>query len=159
MKRLVLSNSHGGNRFTLEEAGLRLREERGMLVVKTNYFLFPRPNGVNLPESEWRHGLHGGAIETAMMMHLRPDLVRTTETQNVRSLAEELEPIIHRVTPDGNAVSFSWLAGDLSHSGSTGNATLANATMGRQLVACYGAALAEVIREAKAFPLDRLSEG
>ena len=72
MRRLVLSNSHGGNRHALDTAGLRLRAEQGLLVVKANYFLFPHPDGGGLPDSEWRHGLHGGAVETAMMLHLQP---------------------------------------------------------------------------------------
>ena len=32
VRRLVLSNSHGGNRHALEAAGLRLRDELGMLI-------------------------------------------------------------------------------------------------------------------------------
>ena len=46
-----------------------------MLAVKASYFDFPRPADVDLPDLEWRHGLHAGAIETAMMLHLRPELV------------------------------------------------------------------------------------
>ena len=79
VRRLVLANSHGGNRATLETVGLRLRDEQGLLVVKATYTDFPRPDGVELPESEWRHGLHGGALETAMMLHLSPDDVRADE--------------------------------------------------------------------------------
>ena len=90
VRRLVLSNSHGGNRHALETAGLRLRDELGMLVVHASWFRFPRPEDVDLPEEEWRHGIHGGAVETAMMMHLRPDLVHTSETARGRSLGEEL---------------------------------------------------------------------
>ena len=72
VRRLVISNSHGGNRHVLDAAGLRLREEHGLLVVKVNYFELPLPEDVDLPDTEWRHGLHGGAVETAMMLHLRP---------------------------------------------------------------------------------------
>ena len=91
VRRLVLANSHGGNRATLDAAGLRLRDEQGLLVVKATYTDFPRPDGVELPESEWRHGLHGGALETAMMLHLSPDDVRAGEVQERRSLGADLE--------------------------------------------------------------------
>ena len=155
VRRLVLSNSHGGNRQALDIAGLRLREEHGLLVVKAHYFDFPPPEGVTLPDSEWRHGLHGGAVETAMMLHLQPDLVRTGDVSDARSLGEELEGTLGRVGPEG-AAAFSWLADDLHRSGMTGDARLADAEMGRRLVASYGGALAEVIRDAKAFPLERL---
>jgi len=155
VRRLVVANSHGGNRRVLDEAGLRLRHERGLLVVKVNYFEIPPPDDVDLPASEWRHGLHGGAVETAMMLHLRPDLVRTEEMQDARSLGQELEGLMQQLTPEG-PVSFSWLAGDLHRSGVAGNARLADVTKGRRLVAYYGEALAGAIQDARAFPLERL---
>lgn len=156
IRRLVLHNSHGGNRPALDRAGLRLREERDMLVVKASYPLFPRPDSVELPETEWRHGLHGGAVETAMMLHLRPDLVRAEELASARSLGRDLEERLERLGPDAPA-SFSWLAGDLHPSGAVGDPRLADADMGARLVEHYGRLLAEVIGDARRFPLDRLT--
>ena len=157
VRRLVLSNSHGGNRAVAELAALRLRDELGLLVVTVHSFLLPRPTGVDLPEAEWRHGLHGGAVETAMMLHLRPDLVRTAAIGADRSLGVELEGTLRRVAPGNDAASFAWLAGDLHPSGVAGNAALGDAALGRRLVDGYGAALADVIRDARQFPLDRLA--
>jgi creatinine amidohydrolase len=156
VRRLVLANSHGGNRHLLEDAGLRLREEHDLLVVKATWFRFPRPAGVDLPEAEWRHGFHGGAVETAMMLHLRPDLVRQQRARAARSLGEELEQRLKHVGPEGPA-SFSWLAGDLHPSGVVGDARLADARLGERLVEHYGALLAQVIEDARAFPLERLT--
>ncbi len=156
VKRLLLSNSHGGNRAVLDAAGLRLREERGLLVVKVNYFDLPRPEGLDLPDSEWRHGLHGGAVETAMMLHLRPDLVRTGEIRDAPALGAELEGTMRRLGPEG-VVSFSWLADDLNRSGVAGDARRADAAKGERLVAHYGEALADAIRDVRAFPLERLA--
>jgi creatinine amidohydrolase len=155
VKRLVLSNSHGGNRQALNSAGLRLRREHGLLVVKISYFEFPPPEGVGLPLSEWRHGLHGGAVETAMMLHLRPDLVRLEEIRDAPPFGEELEGTMRRLSPEG-AASFSWLAEDINRSGVAGDARKADAVKGELLVAHYGEVLADVIRDAKAFPLERL---
>lgn len=155
VRRLVVANSHGGNRDVLHSAALRLREEHRMLVVKATYFRFARPEGVELPEAEWRHGFHGGAVETAMMLHLHPDLVREDETPRAASLGQELEERLARLGPEGEA-SFAWLAGDLNAGGTVGDAGLATAAMGRRLVEGYAGALAEVIRDARAFPLERL---
>ena len=157
VRRLVLSNSHGGNRHALDAAGLRLRDEERLLVVHAHYFRFPRPEGVDLPDSEWRHGLHGGAVETAMMLHLRPDLVRTREVRDARSLGEDLDGVLRRLGPTEEAASFSWLAADLNRSGVVGDARRADATMGQCLVDHYGGALADVIRDARAFPVERLT--
>ena len=156
VRRLVLANSHGGNRHALEEAALRLREQHGMLVVKASWFRFPRPDDVALPEAEWRHGLHGGAVETAMMLHLRPDLVRAERAGEARSLGEDLERTLAHLGPEG-AASFAWLAGDLNPSGAVGDARLADAPMGARLVEHYGSVLARVVQDARAFPLDRLA--
>lgn len=156
VRRLVLSNSHGGNRDALHGPALRLREDHGLLVVKSTYFRFPRPQGVELPEEEWRHGFHGGAVETAMMLHLHPELVRADALPDAPSLGAELADGLRRLGPEGEA-SFAWLAGDLNPGGTVGNASLADAETGRRLVDGYGLALADVLRDARDFPLDRLS--
>jgi creatinine amidohydrolase len=156
VKRLVLCNSHGGNRYAVDEAGLRIREAHDMLVVKASWFRFPRPSQIELPESEWRYGLHGGAVETAMMMHLRPDLVQKDKVARWHSLAEELDKTLNRIAPEGEA-PFAWLAGDLNPAGAVGDARYADPAMGARMVDHYGSVLAEVILDARAFPLDRLT--
>lgn len=157
VRRLVLSNSHGGNRHAIDGAALTLRAEHDMLVVKASWFRFPRPGDVVLPEAEWRHGLHGGAVETAMMLHLRPELVRRDAVTRFASLGMELEQDLRRVGPEG-AAPFAWLAGDLNPLGVVGDATLATAEMGAKLVGHYAHVLADIIQDARDFPLDRLAE-
>lgn len=156
VRRLVLANSHGGNRHVADAAGLRLRRDHGMLVVKAHWFRFPRPDRVEFPETEWRHGLHGGAVETAMMLHLRPDLVRRDRIADAPSLGVELASSLRRLEPEGTA-SFSWMAHDLHPSGITGDPRQATAADGERLVAHFGGVLAEVIQDAREFPLDRLA--
>ena len=156
VRRLVLCNSHGGNRAAMDAAALTLRVEHELLVVKASWFRFARPTGVELPEAEWRHGLHGGAVETAMMLHLRPDLVRTDAVADFPSLGLELERTLRHVEPEGEA-PFAWLADDLNPQGVVGDARLATAALGERLVSHYARVLAEVILDARDFPLDRLS--
>ena len=157
VRRLVVSNSHGGNRPAIDIAALRLRRELGLLVVKAHWFRFPRPNEEGLPDSEWEHGLHGGAVETAMMLHLRPDLVRAGRIRRFDSLGERLGSELEFVRPEGVA-PFAWMARDLNSEGAVGDATLADAALGARLVDHYGAVLAQVIRDARAFPLERLAD-
>lgn len=156
VRRLVLANSHGGNRGALDQAALRLRAEHGLLVVKASWYRFPRPETVVLPEAEWRHGLHGGAVETAMMLHLRPELVQRERARPARSIGEDLEGSMSHLGPEGEA-SFAWLAGDLNESGVVGDASRADPRMGEALVEHYGSVLARVVLDARAFPLDRLA--
>ncbi len=156
IRRLVLANSHGGNRFAMEDAALALRADLGMLVVKASYFRFERPSEPSLPDREWRHGLHGGAVETAMMLHLRPERVRSDAIADFPSLGAELAESMERVGPEGQA-AFAWLAHDLHPSGAVGDARLATPELGRRLVEHYARALADVVLEAARFPLERLS--
>lgn len=154
IRRLVLMNSHGGNKAVLDSAAIRIRLEYDMLVVKANYFRFPGPGNVSLPDAEWTHGLHGGALETAMMLHLRPDLVRRKEIRRFESFGEELEHEMAWIRPEGVA-PFAWLAQDLNPDGVTGDATLATAELGHRLIEHYGAILADIVRDASVFPVER----
>ena len=156
VRRLVLCNSHGGNRQALDDAALRLRETHDMLVVKASWFRFPRPADAAVDETEWKHGLHAGLVETAMMLHLRPEAVRMELAPDARSLGQDLEGVMKRLGPEG-AASFGWLAGDLNASGAVGDARAATAALGRRLVEHYGSVLARVVQDARAFPLDRLA--
>lgn len=158
IRRLVIVNSHGGNRAVVDVAALRLRTALEMLVVKASTFRFPRPDDVELPEKEWTHGLHGGAVETAMMLHLAGDLVRQDAIRSFPSLGEEMEATLEHLRPEGPA-SFGWTADDLNPAGVAGDATLADAAMGERLVRHYAAYLANVLRDAHRFPLERLGDG
>ncbi|MDH3270994.1 MAG: creatininase family protein [Gemmatimonadota bacterium] len=155
VRRLVVSNSHGGNRASIDTAGLWLRRKLGMLVVKAHSFRFPPPADTPLPDSEWTHGLHGGAVETSMMLHLRPDLVRADRIASFASFGQELEKTLTHVRPEGPA-PFAWSAEDLGRAGVVGDATLADAGIGARLVSHYGRYLAEVIQDAHRFPIERL---
>ncbi|MCK2044645.1 creatininase family protein [Chromohalobacter salexigens] len=156
VRRLVLFNSHGGNKAVVDLAALKLRERHGLLVVKANYFRFAPPDDA-LPAEELRHGLHGGALETAMMMHLAPHKVRQAELDEAVSLGAHQERAGRTLLPEGDA-GFAWMAQDLHPSGVVGNATLATPILGKRLVAHFAGRLANVIEEARCFDLAQLRE-
>lgn len=155
IRRLVLFNAHGGNRAAVESAGLALRRDEGMLVVKADYHRFPRPDDVDLPESEWRWGIHGGAVETAMMLYLRPERARTDRAARFGTLEEELEEDLRRLSATGPS-AFAWMARDLNEAGVVGDPRSATAELGERLVAHYGDVLADLVQDALDFPLERL---
>ena len=154
IQRLVLFNSHGGNKAVIDLAALKLRAAHGMLVVKANYFRFAPPEQA-LPAEELRHGLHGGALETAMMLHLAPHKVRRDHLADAVSEGRLREQAGSTLGPEGDA-GYAWMAQDLHPSGVTGNATLADADTGQRLVEHFGARLARVIEEAGRFDLTTL---
>lgn len=156
IRRLVLFNSHGGNSAIVDLAALKLRASRRMLVVRANYLRFaPPPDAI--PAAELRHGIHGGALETALMLHLAPHKVRREAIGQFPSLGEDLE-LAGRVLRPGGQAGFGWMAQDLNPGGAIGDATLADAAMGERLVDHFAATLARVIEEAADFDLSALAE-
>ncbi|MBS0002082.1 MAG: creatininase family protein [Thioalkalivibrio sp.] len=157
-RRLLFCNSHGGNTQLMDLAGLRLRRDHGLLVVKCSYFRLGLPDDVDLPAGELRHGYHGGALETAMMLHLAPERVRMEHRGDRVSVGVRLDREMTMLGPEGPA-SFAWMTQDLHREGVVGNALLADAALGARLVRHYGAAIARVIQETGAFPLELLRPG
>ncbi|MGQ7247970.1 creatininase family protein [Halomonas sp. V046] len=152
VRRLMLINSHGGNQAILHLAALALRRRHGMLVVKAPYMRLALPDDA-LPREECRHGLHGGALETAMMLHLAPQRVNTQALAHPRSRGESMAEVGMRLGPEGEA-SFAWLAQDLHPAGVVGNARLASAAMGKRLVDHFGERLAEILEDSARLAID-----
>lgn len=158
LHRLVLINSHGGNQAVMDLAGLRLRRHHGMMVVKVDYTRMPPPGTLpagGLPTEELRHGLHGGALETAMMRHLAPHKVRLDQMDHPRSRGEAMAEQGLLLAPEGEA-AFAWLAEDLHPEGVVGNARLGTAELGGRLVAHYGKRIARILRETQAMDTGRI---
>ncbi|QEA39366.1 creatininase family protein [Pistricoccus aurantiacus] len=153
IRRLVLINSHGGNQSILAQAALALRRRHGMLVVKAFYMRMSPPED-SIPREECHHGLHGGAMETAMMLHLAPERVRREHIAHSSSIGEARAAEGQLIGPEGEA-AFAWLAQDLHPDGVAGNATLASTALGERLVTHFGERLARVIREASEMDISR----
>jgi creatinine amidohydrolase len=89
VRKLVLFNSHGGQPQIADIVARDLRVRRDMFVVTASTYSLGRPAGL-FPDSELRHGIHGGSVETSIMMHLCPDLVRRDELANFRPRSLDL---------------------------------------------------------------------
>lgn len=155
IRRLLVVNSHGGNSASLDIASMKLRSEFQLLVVKVDYFRLARPKQIDFPDCEWSYGLHGGALETSMMLTLEPDLVKMGDLKNNTSWMEELA-VKHRRLGKDRAVSLYWMASDLNESGAVGDATLASSEKGKVLVEYYSRCLSEVMMDVGEMDLTRL---
>lgn len=132
IRRLVILNAHGGNVPVLQLAARALRIELGMFCVVAGWMSMGVPEGL-LPASEAADGIHGGLVETAAMLHYRPDLVDMSYAKNFvpasRKVMEENQ--ILRIT---GPVGAGWTMADLHPEGAAGNAALASTDIGRQLI-------------------------
>jgi len=150
-RRLLIFNSHGGNKAVVDIAALKLRAKHALFVVKANYFRFAPPPDA-LPAQELAHGLHGGALETALMLHFAPDAVRKAYLSDAVSTGQLMAEAGARLGPEGDA-GFAWMAEDLNARGVTGNARLATPELGARLCSHFATRLNEIIDETAAFDL------
>lgn len=154
IRRLILLNSHGGQPQVMDIVARELRIRCGMLVVNVGWFGMGVPEGL-FSASECRHGIHGGEIETSLMLHLRPDLVNMSRAQNFTSLGQEMEATFKLLTIEGG-IGFGWQAQDLNASGVCGNAIAADAERGAQVAQHLVCQFVDLVGEVARFPLDRL---
>jgi creatinine amidohydrolase len=154
VRKLIILNTHGGQTSLVDLAALRLRQECAMLAVRANYFRFGTPAGL-FEADELQHGIHGGEVETSLMLHLRPELVRTDALTNVEALTHRMAASHRLLGPEG-PVGFGWLSQDLHPSGVSGNAANADAGRGKRYFEHLVQAFTTLIEETAAMPLHTL---
>jgi creatinine amidohydrolase len=128
VKKLVVVNSHGGNSAVIDIFSRALRVTLGMLVVTTSWHRLGHPEGL-YGADELRHGIHGGEVETSLMLAFRPDLVRMDKAENFvpRTIAMEQDLAVLR---GDRPAGFAWMSQDLSAAGAMGDASRATAEKG-----------------------------
>ncbi|MGF1643040.1 MAG: creatininase family protein [Thiotrichales bacterium] len=156
LRKLVIFNTHGGQQGLVDLVALRLRAEEKLLVVRANYFAFGTPPGL-FAVDELAHGLHGGEVETSLMLHLHPEQVRLNALTDFAALPRELAAR-NRWLGAEQAIGFGWMAQDLHPTGVCGNAAAGDAERGRQLLDYLTEALASLLDETAHLPLSTLRE-
>jgi creatinine amidohydrolase len=153
VKKLVLLNTHGGNTGLLDVVARDLRARLAMLVHSV-----PNWDRLALADAdghaalnrftpdEQRFGVHAGQIETAMMLALKPQLVRMAQARNFES-ASAVRARRFQLLGRGRGAQWAWMAQDLNPAGAAGNARAATAEDGRALIQATGQALARLLTE------------
>jgi creatinine amidohydrolase len=157
LRKLVFANGHGGNVAALDLVALDLRVRLGMLAVPCSLSRFGYSDRL-FTSKELAHGIHGGDVETSLMLAARPDLVR-------RDLAKNFVPASLAMARDfkqlraGDPVGFGWMSQDLNPSGAIGNATLATAAKGDAALAHGARAFVELLDDVARFDVATLAKG
>ena len=129
VRKIVIVNSHGGNEEIMGIVARELRVRHAMLAVKTSWMRFGRPDG-HYSDIEARYGIHGGDVETSLMLHFRPDLVDMRKAEDFRSRVHDAEDRFELLRHTGQH-AFAWRAGDLNPNGVVGEASKATAEKGK----------------------------
>jgi creatinine amidohydrolase len=154
--KLIIVNSHGGNVPMVDIVARELRVRHEMLAVATGWSRFGQPEGT-MGDEEGLYGIHGGEVETSMMLHLRPDLVRMDKAKDFRSTQLDFIREFKHLRAHG-PVQFGWKAQDLNPEGAVGNAAAATAAKGKAVVDYQARAFVELCRDVHAFDVGRLWE-
>lgn len=156
-KKLLMLNGHGGQVATAQIVARELRIRHRMLVVSCLWPQLGLPEGI-LPADELRFGIHAGALETALVQAIRPELVRGDRIARFEPTTRERAaraPILGSLGASG----FGWMAQDLHPSGAAGDAGLARAELGRRVLDHVADRLLELVRELRDEPLEGLGSG
>ena len=154
IRKLILLNSHGGQPQVLDIVARELRIRHAMLVVNAAWFDMGMPDGL-FSADECRHGIHGGEIETSLMLHLRPDLVDMTRARDFVSIGRHMAADYDLLSVEGR-FGFGWQAQDLNPWGVCGNAAAADAERGARLARHMVRTFIDLVAEVARFPLDHL---
>jgi creatinine amidohydrolase len=151
VRKLLIFNAHGGNVAAARIAALKLRRQDGMLAASAHWLDFGLPGDLALPTPA-EQDIHGGWLETSLMLHLAPHRVGR---QGIG--AYEGRAPAAMLFPDG-PIDWGWRTDDLGGGGAhpsancVGRPDLASAEIGRQLADHAGRELATLMEQLVAAP-------
>ena len=130
--KFVMLNAHGGNSPLMTIAATEMRVRHGLLAVATSWTRFGWPEGL-VSASERTYGIHGGLVETSVMLVLAPERVTMPAATTHANLQEDLAGRYRHLRAYGPH-AFGWKMSDLSPAGTVGDARAATAHLGERLL-------------------------
>lgn len=155
VRKLIIVTSHGGNSAAMALIAQDLRAKYEMLAVTTSWSRFGTPDG-SFPPDEVRHGIHGGAIETSIMLAAWPQYVMQDRIANFESAEIQMMKEFRWLSA-GRPAPFAWAAQDLNPQGAIGDATLATAEKGIALIDHGARTFIELLADVDKFDLARFA--
>lgn len=153
-RKIILFNSHGGQPQVMEIVCRELRVNLDMLAVSSSWSRMTNSSDL-FSAPERHHGIHGGEIETSVMLHLHHDLVDMNFAENFVPRSVEIEKSYSILTAEG-AVGFGWQTQDLQPAGACGDAAAADPVRGAELVDRAAKQLITLIKEVERYPLESI---
>lgn len=149
-KKIVLFNSHGGNHDLLNMMAREIRIETGLLVFRLNSTAFDVTSEV-ISEKEQKFGIHGGEVETSMVLALKENWVQMEHSAGEFAELPEDTSIYLK-----GGCYVAWLTEDISESGIAGDASLGTKKKGEEFNSKLGGKIANVLTEMSRFDLRRI---
>ncbi|OJF96604.1 creatininase family protein [Pararhizobium antarcticum] len=150
-RKLVMLNAHGGNAPLMTIVTTEARVRLNMLAVATSWTRFGQPPGWIAPQDK-AIDIHGGDIETSVMLALYPDRVDRTKAENFSSRQSEFTGLFTHLRAYGPH-AFGWKMSDLNAKGVAGNASVATAEKGEALIAHAVNGIIELLKDVHRFDI------
>ncbi|WP_375656233.1 MULTISPECIES: creatininase family protein [unclassified Bartonella] len=131
IKRFLLLNAHGGNSPLMSIVITELRRRFSMLAVATSWSRFGLPQGLMAP-SQQHLDIHGGFIETSLMLYLAPEKVHMEKAENFHNKQADMIANYQYLRAYGPH-AFGWTMRDLNKQGAAGNASEATPQAGEAI--------------------------
>jgi creatinine amidohydrolase len=161
IRKLLLFNAHGGQVSVMDLVARDLRARLDLLVYSASWFNLPlrdadgRDVNERFTAGEHRFGVHGGDIETSMMLALAPEQVDMSQARDFHSTAQDRAQQFD-ILGNGKSAKLGWQTQDYNATGAVGNAAAASAEKGRALLQAAGNSLARLLAEMERMPLSTL---
>jgi creatinine amidohydrolase len=157
VKKLLLFNGHGGQVSVMDIVARELRTRSNLIVYSCSWWNLPLGDEVNglFSAQEHRFGVHGGDIETSMMLALRPQSVAMERARDFRSTSQD-RAAAYPILGNGSSAKLGWQMQDYNPQGAAGNAAAATAEKGEAVVQAAGRQLALLLQELSRLPLSTL---
>jgi creatinine amidohydrolase len=157
LKKLLLFNSHGGQVALMDIVARELRSRCQIIVYSSSWWNLPLGDAARgqFSADEHRFGIHGGDIETSMMLASRAQHVEMAQALDFKSTSQERAggyPILG----NGTSAKLGWQMQDYNTRGAAGNAAAASAAKGRAMLDAAGQQLALLLQELSQLPLSTL---
>jgi creatinine amidohydrolase len=152
VRKMVIVNSHGGNEEIMGIVARELRVRARMFAVKTSWMRFGFPDGL-FSADERAYGIHGGDVETSLMLHFRPELVAMDKAEDFVSAVTRAETEFELLRHTGTH-AFAWIASDLNAAGAVGEAAKATAAKGRRTARHQAEGFVKLMMDVRAAKLD-----
>jgi creatinine amidohydrolase len=157
IKKFVMLNAHGGNSPLMTIVATEARVRFGMLAVATSWTRFGVPSEVISPE-EKALDIHGGDIETSVMLAMYPDRVDMDKARHFSSKQQDFSRNYKHLRAYGPH-AFGWKMSDLNPLGVAGNASAATAEKGEKLISHSVNGLVELLEDINSFDMAQLADG
>lgn len=148
-KKIIFVIGHGGNSHFLDALIFELSREVGAFIITFDWCFSDLGAAIGKYCDSTEADFHAGDVETSIMMHLHPELVRTDKLEKDSPVNFTGAQDFHYVKLDGthNVLGFPWYTKEITRTGVIGNPCNANEAKGKKVTEIIVDALIKVVKE------------